>query len=299
MIFEGLCKVKIIFEHVFWRNKNIKIFLNYVLGPLLGVWLFYSLYQQVKAQPHLKESLILIKHAPFGVQAWKFWTVIILTFINWGLEAKKWQALMKHLEPLSYATALKGVLSGVTLSLNTPNRMGEYGGRLLYVKEGNRIKSVSLSIAGSICQLTITVLMGCGGLLFLYRYGSFLLLDQGFIITFCICSTDPAYISFPVVVDTTAFRKNSRAYEVPEVHNRARWVYSQIIVKVALPFVSPVPCFRHTICITAPGIAGGSYMAARFLADFDFVPGIGDRSIICDCRSWYTREIQYRTFKFV
>lgn len=148
-------------------NKNIKIFFNYVLGPLLGVWLFYSLYQQVKAQPHLSESLVLIKHAPFGEQAWKFWLVIALTLVNWGLEAKKWQLLMKHLEPLKYFTALKGVLSGVTLSLNTPNRMGEYGGRVLYVKEGNRLKSVSLSIAGSVCQLTITVLMGCGGLIFL------------------------------------------------------------------------------------------------------------------------------------
>jgi hypothetical protein len=148
-------------------NKNIKIFLNYVLGPLLGVWLFYSLYQQVKAQPHLSDSLALIKQAPFGDQAWKFWLVIILAFVNWGLEAKKWQVLMKHLEPLNYFVALKGVLAGVTLSLNTPNRIGEYGGRVLYVKEGNRLKSISLSIAGSLCQLTITVLMGCFGLIFL------------------------------------------------------------------------------------------------------------------------------------
>ena len=138
-----------------------------MLGPLLGVWLFYSLYKQVKAQPHLYDSLALIKQAPFGEQAWKFWLVIILAFVNWGLEARKWQVLMKTLQPLNYFVALKGVLSGVALSLNTPNRIGEYGGRVLYVKEGNRLKSVSLSIAGSICQLTITVLMGCGGLIFL------------------------------------------------------------------------------------------------------------------------------------
>lgn len=148
-------------------NKNIKIFFNYVLGPLLGIWLFYSLYQQIKSQPHLQDSLLLIKRAPFGGQAWKFWLVIILAFINWGLEAKKWQMLMKTIQPLNYLVALKGVLSGVTLSLNTPNRIGEYGGRMLYVQDGNRLKSVSLSIAGSICQLTVTVFMGCGGLIFL------------------------------------------------------------------------------------------------------------------------------------
>lgn len=149
------------------RSKNIKIFLNYVLGPLLGLWLFYSLYQQVKEQPNLYESLALIKKAPFGEHAWKFWTVIVLTFINWGLEAKKWQVLMRNLQALKYLTALKGVLAGVTLSLNTPNRIGEYGGRVLYVQQGSRLKSVSLSVAGSICQLIITVVMGCGGLIFL------------------------------------------------------------------------------------------------------------------------------------
>lgn len=149
------------------RNKNIKIFLNYVLGPLLGIWLFYSLYQQVKEQPNLYESLALIKKAPFGDHAWKFWMVIVLTFVNWGLEAKKWQVLMRNLQPLTYFTALKSVLAGVTLSLNTPNRIGEYGGRVLYVEPGSRLKSVSLSVAGSICQLIITVVMGCGGLIFL------------------------------------------------------------------------------------------------------------------------------------
>jgi hypothetical protein len=59
------------------------------------------------------------------------------------------------------------VLSGLALSLNTPNRMGEYGGRILYVKEGSRLKAISLSIAGSISQLIITLIFGCLGLVYL------------------------------------------------------------------------------------------------------------------------------------
>lgn len=152
---------------MFHLHKKVKIFFNYFLGPLLGAWLFYSLYKQVKGQPNLQNSINLIRQAPFGNQAWKFWLVVILAFVNWGLEAKKWQELMRELQPLKYFTAFKAVLSGVTLSLNTPNRIGEYGGRILYVKEGNRIKAISLSIAGSISQLIITLLMGCGGLIFI------------------------------------------------------------------------------------------------------------------------------------
>jgi len=143
---------------MFRLHKNIKILFNYILGPLLGAWLFYSLYKQVKGQPHLRDSIELIKLAPFGKQALKFWAVVILAFINWGIEARKWQLLVKSLQRISYFVAFKAVLSGVTLSLNTPNRIGEYGGRILYVKEGNRIKAISLSIAGSMSQLIVTLL---------------------------------------------------------------------------------------------------------------------------------------------
>jgi hypothetical protein len=49
----------------------------------------------------------------------------------------------------------------------TPNRIGEYGGRILYVEEEHRIKAISLSLVGSISQLLVTMVMGCFGLLYL------------------------------------------------------------------------------------------------------------------------------------
>lgn len=149
------------------RNKKFKIIIRYFIGPLLGAWLFYSLYQQIKNQPHLHESLSLIKAAPFGETAWKFWVVIFLALINWGIEARKWQVLLKPLQTIRFLRAYRSVLSGLALSLNTPNRMGEYGGRILYVKEGSRLKAISLSIAGSISQLIITLILGCLGLMYL------------------------------------------------------------------------------------------------------------------------------------
>ncbi|MEO5646842.1 MAG: lysylphosphatidylglycerol synthase domain-containing protein [Chitinophagaceae bacterium] len=152
---------------MFRPNKNIKIFINYILGPLLALWLFYSLYKQVRAQPNLRESINLMLDAPTGSQAWKFWSVIILAFLNWGIEAVKWQTLMYNLQRLKFFTAFKAVLSGVTFSLNTPNRIGEYGGRILYVEDGKRIKAISLCIAGSMSQLIVTLFMGSVGLFYL------------------------------------------------------------------------------------------------------------------------------------
>jgi hypothetical protein len=51
----------------------------------------------------------------------------------------------------------------------TPNRIGEYGGRIMYVAEEHRLKAISLTILGSISQLGITMMMGTLGLLMLKR----------------------------------------------------------------------------------------------------------------------------------
>src|SRR3954463_14477474 len=116
------------------RNKNIKILLNYGLGPVLFVWLSYSIYHQVSRQPHLGTAWQKITQSLAGPGRWKLWLALALMPGNWGLEARKWQVLLKPLERLTFFTSFKAILSGVAFSINTPNRIGEYGGRIVYVQ---------------------------------------------------------------------------------------------------------------------------------------------------------------------
>ena len=95
--------------------------------------------------------------------------VILLMVFNWGIEALKWKILVKHIEDISFVTAFKGVLAGVSLAINTPNRIGEYFGRIIYLSEGNRLRAISLTLVGSTSQLIITVIFGTIGLFFLRR----------------------------------------------------------------------------------------------------------------------------------
>jgi hypothetical protein len=88
-------------------------------------------------------------------------------FINWGLEVVKWQLLISPLERFSFYRAVKSVLAGCSITMLTPNRIGEYGGRIMYVQERNRLKAISLSILGSMSQLTVTMFMGTVGFIFL------------------------------------------------------------------------------------------------------------------------------------
>lgn len=149
-------------------SKQIKILINWFLGPIIFVVLSWSLYSQIKNQPDLGTRWQQIKdswHQP------AFWIVVLLMFLNWGIEARKWQVLVQHVQQFSLWKSFKSVLSGCSITMLTPNRIGEYGGRILYMEEGNRIKGISLTIVGSISQLLVTLLMGCAGLLFL-RYFS-------------------------------------------------------------------------------------------------------------------------------
>lgn len=146
-------------------NKSIKIFLNRVIGPVLFVWLSYTVYKQMLLQPDLPQCLQYIKEALYGPLAWKFWTAVALMIFNWMIEAGKWRILLRSLESISLVHAFKAVMAGLAFAFGTPNRIGEYGGRALYVSEGKRMQSVSLTVVGSLSQLLVTLLFGCAGLL--------------------------------------------------------------------------------------------------------------------------------------
>ena len=148
-------------------NKNIKIFLNYVLGPLLFAWLSYSVFKQIKNQPHLEESWLNIKSSFTDTRVLNFILVFVLMFVNWSLEALKWKISVQGVQPVSFFRSLKAIFSGVSFSVTTPNRTGEYLGRVLYMDDGNRLKVISLTILGSISQLLVTIFFGLLGLLIL------------------------------------------------------------------------------------------------------------------------------------
>jgi hypothetical protein len=74
--------------------------------------------------------------------------------------------MMRPVQRISFFRAFKGVLAGTSLAVNTPNQVGEYFGRMIYVEEGNRLRSIPLTIAGSFSQLIVTLLAGSIGLAF-------------------------------------------------------------------------------------------------------------------------------------
>lgn len=143
------------------HGKNIKIFFNYILGPLIFIILTYILITKINDQPDLPQRWHQIK-ASFRDPL--FWLAVLLMPINWGLEAAKWNLLINKVENFSFKKSFKSVLAGCSITMLTPNRIGEYGGRILYVREESRLPAVALNMIGSLSQLFVTLLFGTIGL---------------------------------------------------------------------------------------------------------------------------------------
>ena len=165
IILDDCCK-QVLFLQTVKVNKNIKIFINYFLGPLLFIWLAVSIYRQVSQQEGLEESLLQIKQSLASSNVLLLVAVVFLMLLNWGVEAYKWMIAVRQVQRVSFTRALKAVFSGISFSIITPNQVGDYVGRVLYMSEGNRIKAVSLTFVANMSQLTVTFLMGSLALLF-------------------------------------------------------------------------------------------------------------------------------------
>jgi uncharacterized membrane protein YbhN (UPF0104 family) len=153
-------------------NRNIKpdffrVFVNYFFGPLLFAWLSWSIYREVSQQPDLEKAWKQIRESVNSPKIFNLVAVILLMVANWAIEAMKWQMAVKRVQHISFFKAFKATLSGVSFSVSTPNFIGEYLGRILYMDEGNRLRTISITIVSSMSQLIMTLLMGLLGLVVL------------------------------------------------------------------------------------------------------------------------------------
>ena len=90
---------------------------------------------------------------------WLLGIVALIPF-NWLMEAAKWRYALSKLEKISIATAYKSVMTGITAGFFTPNRLGEFPGRVLHLKKENRLTGIVFGIIGTMSQTL--VIFACG-----------------------------------------------------------------------------------------------------------------------------------------
>ncbi|MEO6904475.1 MAG: lysylphosphatidylglycerol synthase domain-containing protein [Bacteroidia bacterium] len=147
-------------------NKRFyKVISLFIKATIFLLSFFYIYHKLISSSYKEAFQYILITNSII----YYFVLILILMFINWGLEARKWQLLIKPYEHISFFKSLKSIFSGVTISIFTPNRVGEFAGRIFYLKEANKIQASVKCFIGSASQLLITVMAGIVALVMDYH----------------------------------------------------------------------------------------------------------------------------------
>lgn len=97
--------------------------------------------------------------------------LLLLSLCNWFFEILKWQNVISVIKKISFQEALKQSLSALTVSLLTPNRVGDYGAKAIFFSKEYQKKVVFLNVISNVSQLFVTVVFGAIGVLyFIKRY---------------------------------------------------------------------------------------------------------------------------------
>lgn len=102
----------------------------------------------------------------------------LLVPLNWYLEVIKWRSLAHTQLRWPLARYLRAVLMGLTAGILTPNRLGDYGGRLLGVPRRQWAIVLVTTFLGGLTQWAAFLLLGWPGLV--YVAGDVLAAGQGY-----------------------------------------------------------------------------------------------------------------------
>lgn len=116
--------------------------------------------------PHLMRILEDLLRKP-NVQP-LLWTVAGMMILNWGIESLKWRYLIRKIENISFLKAFGAILTGSSISFFTPNRVGEFFGRIFILDKASHVEGILITILGSLSQLLITILTGTIALLVIH-----------------------------------------------------------------------------------------------------------------------------------
>lgn len=143
------------------KTKVIKLTNTVLRIGIVGLSLWFLYYHLIHKQG-FTEFILQLNPFSFGPsQQGLLFLVILLMPFNLGLEAVKWKLLIDKLEKVKFNRAYTAVLSGISVSMLMPNRIGDYLGRVFILKRGSLIKGVLVTLIGSMSQLLTTLIAGC------------------------------------------------------------------------------------------------------------------------------------------
>lgn len=136
-------------------NSLFKVFVTLVPGLVL--------YYELQGRNDLPDiAAALCQQLQQADSSWLCFACLLIP-LNWMAEVQKWRPFILRSESITRWHALKAVLAGTSFALFTPNRIGEYGGRLLFIRPENHWKAFIANAVGSIGQYLVILTGGIAG----------------------------------------------------------------------------------------------------------------------------------------
>ncbi len=92
---------------------------------------------------------------------------LLLAISNWFYEILKWKTVVSQIQKLSFLEAMKQCLISLTISLPTPNRIGEYGAKAYFFNPKKRKTILLLTFFSNFMQMAVTLIFGAIGIFYI------------------------------------------------------------------------------------------------------------------------------------
>ena len=152
-------------------TRSTKKFISYGIKAIIIAFAYWFIYRSVNNKGELNQFRLLIAKIDHNHVMATLTAVVLLMLVNWVLEALKWKYLARQLQPMTLWRSVEAIFCGLTWAIFTPNRLGEYGGRVLFLPPHKRVYGVFVMGVGQFGQGTVTNVVGASALLwFLFSY---------------------------------------------------------------------------------------------------------------------------------
>ena len=151
-----------------FKSSNHRVF-NWAIKTLILCLFAFIVYRQLAAKQDIEKLWNLFINSLQWSNVFYLAILLALMPLNWAMETIKWRYLLKDYESLSFIKAYKAILAGISLSVITPARIGEYGGRLFMVKAENNWKAMVATLVGSLSQNIVHIIIGIIGFAYFFK----------------------------------------------------------------------------------------------------------------------------------
>jgi uncharacterized membrane protein YbhN (UPF0104 family) len=125
------------------------------------------LYRELSTKSIFEYSDLLKNYFQDSTFIWIFILVLFLMPLNWSLEALKWRYIVASKEQISFSLALKAIFAGTSVSSLSPNRVGDFLGRVFVLKKVSFLQGAFITLIGSYAQTLISIILGFFAVVFL------------------------------------------------------------------------------------------------------------------------------------